>query len=156
MAGERANLLQVVMLLKDFHRYTMREIVRLEFGIPDKATVHLAQPPYVLAGHRCFRSAHATPTPARPKQRWVWIKPLDVTEEESSDVDIQKLHYCPGQWDIALFGSAPTPLFIVRSVASTSWSVGRGFSVQPAQLAALLMRSGHARPARLDEMPKDE
>jgi hypothetical protein len=54
------------------------------------------------------------------------------------------------------FGGAPTPLFIVRSVASPSWSVERGFSLQPAELAALLIRGGHARPARLDEMPTDE
>jgi hypothetical protein len=54
------------------------------------------------------------------------------------------------------FGGAPTPLFIVRSVASPSWSVERGFSLLPAELAALLIRGGHARPAHLDEMPKHE
>jgi hypothetical protein len=54
------------------------------------------------------------------------------------------------------FGGGPTPLFIFRSVASPSWSVERGFSLQPAELAALLIRGGHARPARLDEMPRDE
>jgi hypothetical protein len=34
--------------------------------------------------------------------------------------------------------------------------IAHSISRQPAELAALLIRGGHARPARLDEMPRDE
>jgi hypothetical protein len=54
------------------------------------------------------------------------------------------------------FGGPPTPVFIFRSVAASSWSVDRGFSVQPAELAAYLIKTGHARAAHPDEMPKAE
>src|SRR5207302_10395148 len=49
------------------------------------------------------------------------------------------------------YGGAPTGCFVFRSVASTSWSVDRGYAVLPAELAKHLIRGGHARSAKPDE-----
>jgi len=50
------------------------------------------------------------------------------------------------------FGGPPTHVYIFQSVASTSWSVDRGLSVQPRELAEHLIARGHARLAKPHEI----
>jgi hypothetical protein len=54
------------------------------------------------------------------------------------------------------YGGSPTHVYILRDVASTSWSVSKGFSTQPRELALYLVRLGHARLAKPGEMPTNE
>ena len=52
------------MLLQHFHGDAMAQVMRLQLGVADDPTVHLAEPPDVLAGHRWAR---VLPTTRRPQ-----------------------------------------------------------------------------------------
>src|SRR5216683_1409464 len=60
VAEERPHLLEVMMLLQDLEGDAVAEIVRLEHGVADQLSVHLTEPPDVLARHGRARLA-ATP-----------------------------------------------------------------------------------------------
>ena len=60
---QRADRLEIVMLLQDLHCHAVPEVVRLQLVVTDHPAVHLAEPPDVLVGHRrCV-----LPTPRRPQ-----------------------------------------------------------------------------------------
>src|SRR5215475_1750951 len=67
VAEECADLLQVVLLLEDFHRHAVPQIVGLELGHADAFSVRLAEAPDVLAVDR-HHALYAPPArPARPE-----------------------------------------------------------------------------------------
>src|SRR5439155_25218200 len=58
VAQERAHLLEVELLLEDFPRHSVPQVVRLQLRHADQPPVRLAEPPDVLAVDR-HHAAHA-------------------------------------------------------------------------------------------------
>src|SRR5262245_3658564 len=97
VAKQGAHLLEVVVLLEDFHGDTVAQVVGLELGDADHPAVDLAQPPNVLARHRGARLAHGAPAPRRPEERRLGPDLLELLYQNPLHVRLQELHDRGGQ-----------------------------------------------------------
>src|SRR5262249_35822160 len=98
---QRADLLEVMMLFEDFHGDTMAEVMGLELREADHPAVDLAEPPDVLAGHWRAGRADRAPPPGRPEERCVGPDLLDLFDENSLNVRLQKLRDHRGERNVA-------------------------------------------------------
>src|SRR3989442_297246 len=101
MPKECADLLEVVMLLEDFHGHAVPEVVRLQLRAADQPAVHLAEAPDVLARHRGPRLADAAPAPGGPEQWELRANVLDLLAEHPFNVRLQELHDRRGEGNIS-------------------------------------------------------
>src|SRR5215831_2225281 len=90
-----------MVLLENFHRDTVTEIMGLEFGEADPLAVNLAEAPDVLARHRLACLAHRTTTPSGPEERRLRPDTVDLLRENQFHVRLQERHDDGREWDVA-------------------------------------------------------
>src|SRR5262245_53713376 len=80
-----------MMVLEHFHGDYVAQVMRLQLGVADDPTVHLAEPPDSLPNHRRARLADGAPAPGRPEQRRFWRRRSDP-REHTLPIRLEELH----------------------------------------------------------------
>jgi len=119
-----------VALFVDFHGDPMPEIVRLQHGIANLATVRLTEAPDILAFHRPPHEPLATLPVGGPEEWSVRRDHVHLSWEVIRDVAVELLVDCRGQGNIA-------------SLAALDWDVPE----TPSAIQIADLECGHRSPS---------